>query len=124
MNAYIEPEGCTLYCENCAPEGSEPYPDGGGESDRPQSCDTCHRFLENPLTSYGVQYVLDAARGELARGRAAYNTVHACYNGTYYEGCRHVEIVRDWMEQLQWYSLNDKDTRFVEKFLSWTADRA
>lgn len=37
-----------------------PYPDGGGEADCPQHCDTCGEFLGNPLTDDGRQYVRDA----------------------------------------------------------------
>jgi hypothetical protein len=39
------------------PQG--PFSDGGGKADAPQHCDICHVFLENPLTSIGVDYVLD-----------------------------------------------------------------
>ena len=37
------------------PQG--PYPDGGGEADTPQHCDTCSVFLENSLTDDGREYV-------------------------------------------------------------------
>lgn len=37
------------------PQG--PYANGGGEADCPQHCDICTTFLENPLTSDGVEYV-------------------------------------------------------------------
>jgi hypothetical protein len=37
-----------------------PYPDGGGEADCPQHCDTCGLFLENPLTGDGENYVYEA----------------------------------------------------------------
>lgn len=51
-----------------------PYADGGGEADCPQHCGshgkcldptiigehTCGRFLENPLTTEGVKYVIDS----------------------------------------------------------------
>ncbi len=81
MDAYIYK--AALYCEDCAgkierslpampirdvltdsgqyPQG--PYPNGGGEADTPQHCDTCGLFLENPLTGDGIAYV----RSELAR---------------------------------------------------------
>lgn len=121
MDAYIEPEGCELYCEMCAPDGAEAYPDGGGEADYPQSCGGCQAPLDNPLTEYGVRYVLDAARKELKRGREEYNKVLPCYNGTYYEGSRHVEIIRDWVKPLTWYGLARAESRFVKHFLSWTA---
>jgi hypothetical protein len=91
MNAYIYQ--AALYCEDCAkairerltaapcttlgretfvdgqpnedsdrwPHG--PYSDGGGEADYPQHCDACGEFLENPLTSDGVDYVREMAEG-------------------------------------------------------------
>ncbi len=40
------------------PDG--PIADGGGESDAPQSCDTCRTFLRNPLTAEGRRYVRDS----------------------------------------------------------------
>jgi hypothetical protein len=69
-----------LYCEDCAKELREqlesftgpldrddsdrwpigPYADGGGEADTPQHCDHCQVFLENPLTSDGYAYVIEA----------------------------------------------------------------
>lgn len=77
MNAYVYQ--AALLCEDCGgqeiaringiwersslgamptedsddyPQG--PYPNGGGESDSPQHCDSCGTFLENPLTSDGI----------------------------------------------------------------------
>ena len=44
------------------PQG--PYPNGGGEADCPQHCDSCGLFLENPLTGDGQKYVLDALAAE------------------------------------------------------------
>ena len=79
MNAYIY--RAALYCEDCAdkikrnlpippdvenessfdsdeyPKG--PYPDGGGEADYPQHCESCEVFLENPLTDDGYDYVIN-----------------------------------------------------------------
>ncbi len=45
----------TQYDSDSYPKG--PYPDGGGEADSPQHCDKCGRFLENPLTQEGIEYV-------------------------------------------------------------------
>ncbi len=78
MNAYIY--RADIYCEPCAhkikesldsggnvtnkgdddseqyPQG--PYHNGGGEADSPQVCGGCRKFLENPLTSDGLDYML------------------------------------------------------------------
>jgi hypothetical protein len=43
------------YDSDTYPKG--PYPNGGGEVDRPQHCDHCGVFLENPLTADGYEYV-------------------------------------------------------------------
>lgn len=37
-----------------------PYSNGGGKADFPKHCDSCGRFLENPLTPFGVKYVKEA----------------------------------------------------------------
>ncbi len=42
------------------PQG--PESNGGGEADSPQHCGKCERFLENPLTSHGVEYVKEAVQ--------------------------------------------------------------
>jgi len=40
------------------PQG--PYRDGGGEADTPNHCDYCEKFLENPLTENGKEYVRES----------------------------------------------------------------
>lgn len=80
MNAYAYQ--AALYCDSCGPaiknricgenlglcdRGDSdafpqgPFPDGGGEADCPQHCDSCGVFLENPLTDDGDSYVRAAA---------------------------------------------------------------
>lgn len=82
MNAYIY--NTDIYCEVCTTnikaeiglkyidknqfqrmlEDSTYYPqlcfDGGGEADTPQHCGNCQLFLENPLTTDGENYVIEA----------------------------------------------------------------
>ena len=81
MNVYMYQ--AALLCEPCAvlqinshtecgvsdtgdsddfPQG--PFPDGGGEADCPQHCDTCGLFLENPLTGDGYKYVVEQLEHE------------------------------------------------------------
>lgn len=45
-------------CSETFPQG--PIADGGGEADSPSHCDSCGKFLENPLTTDGLQYVREA----------------------------------------------------------------
>lgn len=78
MNAYIYQ--AALLCESCAttakwtlapdadsdryPQG--PYANGGGEADCPQHCDHCNLFLENPLTTDGMEYVRESVKRWMA----------------------------------------------------------
>lgn len=80
MRVYVYQ--AALLCEDCGelvkqsllhdefgdsdyyPQG--PYSDGGGAADTPQHCDHCERFLENPLTDDGRDYVRAAADGACA----------------------------------------------------------
>lgn len=78
MNVYIYQD--TLYCEQCGEKLQQmlgfavqgPYPDGGGEADHPRHCakgvecfnsilfangNVIGAWLENSLTSVGVEYV-------------------------------------------------------------------
>jgi len=52
------PDDESSYDSDQFPKG--PYPDGGGEADSPQHCDSCLTFLENPLTGDGLAYVREA----------------------------------------------------------------
>jgi hypothetical protein len=54
-NAPDDPADESTYDSDAFPQG--PYDHGGGEADCPQHCDQCHVFLENPLTTDGVEYV-------------------------------------------------------------------
>lgn len=59
----------TTYDSNDYPKG--PYPDGGGEADSPQHCDSCGLHLENPLTPDGVAYVREAMIDAGERGQVS-----------------------------------------------------
>jgi hypothetical protein len=79
MSQYAYMYNAGLLCEECGeskqvelkgtkeessgesdvyPKG--PYPDGGGECDTPQHCDSCEKFLQNPLTPDGDDYVRES----------------------------------------------------------------
>jgi hypothetical protein len=113
---------CDEYCEDCLPV-SENNPEvdyDAGEQDSPGNCCQCHKPLEYTLTSEGVRYVLEYITESLYSPPEKRNLVHDCYNGTWYEGSRHVEIVRDWAKDLLNYSLNDADRILVDRFLEET----
>jgi hypothetical protein len=83
MHAYVY--NAELWCATCIapvlaslpkhenstfyPQG--PYDNGGGESDMPQHCAICHRFLENPLTDDGVRFVCEALTDPARRNAIA-----------------------------------------------------
>jgi hypothetical protein len=52
---------CSYDSDNY-PKG--PFSNGGGEADSPNHCDMCQVFLENPLTTDGINYVIAAAQEE------------------------------------------------------------
>jgi hypothetical protein len=114
-----------VYCEDCLPVDSEDedvFYDCSGETDVPEHCCVCHTPLDYCLTSEGIDYVLGAMREELARPTEERNKIHGCYDGTYYEGSRHVEITRDWAKELLNYCLSEEDKEFVENFLEETKE--
>lgn len=145
-----------LYCDSCgrqiaeqlrlegkAPEDeseectydSDDFPkyagdEGGGETDCPQHCGGCHEYLGAPLTSHGVQYVIDSIRESIQEaidnGRASTwdRIMPAAGTGEDTEGfCktwggkRHVEIVRTWAEDIQNYGLEQEESAIVNLFL-------
>jgi len=53
--AGMDPDNEHTWDSDAYPKG--PYEHGGGEADCPQHCDHCSLFLENPLTTEGVEYV-------------------------------------------------------------------
>ena len=64
----LKPEGDeTTYDSDTYPKG--PYPDGGGEADGPQNCAGCRKFLENPLTRDGYEYLRSMVHEAEAKGR-------------------------------------------------------
>ncbi len=123
MNAYVYQ--AALWCEECIrsikldllqahmmpnnpgdeksydsddyPKG--PYPEGGGEADVPNHCDGCGVFLDNPLTTDGVEYVV----GELM-DYLAYKTGD-------------LETLDTWAEHIHWYGLKGHESKILECFL-------
>ena len=113
MKAYIYK--AALYCEPCGeaarttldeafiengitagdPENDDsdrypqgPYTGGGGESDTPAHCEVCGVFLENPLTTDGVEYVRELiaeAKADALDGRSGVDNENALqYWTTFY----------------------------------------
>lgn len=56
--AGMDPTNESTWDSDEYPKG--PYPNGGGEADTPQHCDSCGVFLQNPLTTDGYDYVREA----------------------------------------------------------------
>ena len=64
--APANPEDEYTYYSDDFPKG--PYPDGGGEADCPQHCDSCHCFLENEATPDGRNYIKESILDNLCSG--------------------------------------------------------
>ena len=56
--APANPDDEYTYDSDDFPKG--PYPDGGGEADCPQHCNSCHCHLENPATGDGANYIRES----------------------------------------------------------------
>lgn len=65
--APCDPDNESSYDSDHFPKG--PYPQGGGEADSPQHCEHCGKFLANPLTSDGYDYVREGCAVARATGR-------------------------------------------------------
>jgi hypothetical protein len=116
---------CDEYCEDCLPvhEDHEEVDYDCGEQDTPANCCVCHKPLEYSLTSDGVKYVLESIRESLNKSEEDRNKVHNCYDNTWYENCRHVEIVRDWANNLKWYGgLSEEEEELIDHFLEVTEE--
>jgi len=64
--APSDPDDEGSYDSDEFPKG--PYPQGGGEADSPQHCDLCGEFLENPLTTDGLDYIFNSVINCLSSG--------------------------------------------------------
>jgi hypothetical protein len=108
-------------CEDCAAKHDLGEPDlDSNETDTPQNCTYCGRRCEYTLTDAGIAYVMEYVEQALAEAAEARNTLIADPE-SYYNGSRHVEIVRDWAKDLKWYGLDkDVETR-LDEFLRITA---
>lgn len=119
---------CDEYCEAClpVPANSKDVDIDEGSQDTPKNCCVCGKPLDYSLTNDGVNYVLDHIRDALREPREERNRIMPL-SGTaeetmnYYHSSRHVEIVRDWAQDLTSYHLADRDKRLVERFLDRTA---
>lgn len=119
MDAYLEPEGCEFFCEDCAPDTAEAHADGGGEADTPQHCANCGVPLENPLTSDGVHYVLNEAEEEARRPASERNRIMPLKGTgeetmTWWHGSPHKAIVQGWLKQVSNYRLGEREQRKLE----------
>jgi hypothetical protein len=84
---YYAPEAACLWCKDCAPEDA--WPTDTGETDSPNSCDSCGVLLDSSLTEDGQRYV-SAALVEYVYGQL---TEPAKYHGT-------VSVLDTWREEL------------------------
>lgn len=94
------------------------YPDAG-ESDCPQNCGSCGKPLEYSLTNVGVAYVVEHVRETLELGRSHYCRVYPSHrDNDYYEGSPLFRVVADWVDDLRYYNLDEKDARMF-RMVEW-----
>lgn len=122
-----DPDDEHTYDSDDYPKG--PYADGGGESDGPQNCGNCHVWLENPLTSHGVEQVLEMADDEIARGPEEYNRIMPAKgtgedteNFSRWHGQPHKAIVLEWLEDLTNYGLSGEQADRLDRALAILRD--
>ena len=105
---YPLEEGISPLCFICAPEDAEPegHPP---EVDYPLHCSRCNRPLDHSLTEDGVQYVLEALKGELDT---------TIYNGrdSWYDGSPRYQIHLDWADDLRSYCHSSDEEEILEDF--------
>lgn len=90
------------------------------EVDSPENCVECGRLCNYSLTSAGIEYVIDHILDALEEGPEEW--AKPCEGLSYYKGSRHVEIVRDWAEDLKWYGLSRVDKFVIDHFLEVTSE--
>lgn len=62
VRGAIESFAQQLHDSDQYPQG--PYRAGGGYADRPQHCENCGTFLQNPLTDDGLVYIREVITAE------------------------------------------------------------
>lgn len=117
---WRDPESGDVYCESCAPADMEGDLNSN-EVDSPEHCSVCGRPCEYSLTCDGVEYVLNAIAEEISTWPNGHRLCRPT-DWSYYKGCRHIEIVRDWAVDLCGYPLEGSDFRLVDAFMDLTAD--
>ena len=103
--APADPDDETSYDSSDFPAG--PYPDGGGEADSPQHCDSGSEcldavtlpcgdkigaWLENPLTEDGVKYVVSAIREDLVSNDEHKRQVGRLWRAGYDDEIRYSDV--------------------------------
>jgi len=75
--APADPEDEHSFDSDEYPKG--PYAEGGGESDVPEHCDACGKFLENPLTQHGYDYLRELVADARPDNQGAIDELVAFY---------------------------------------------
>lgn len=103
-----------IYCEACGSTLPEVDPEGnpkspafcGYETDSPDHCEACHCLIEGQaLTTYGIDYVLDALRDALIQGDGS-------------------NCLEDWAREINGYGLEPREHEIVDLYLDRCAYRA
>ena len=126
--SYVNWVACEFYCDDCGDPDRDTSADvENEESDTPQHCNVCGRPFINPLTTAGVNYVLEQLCFQLddylANGTHIIPLMGTAENTmTYWHGRRHIEITRGWAQDLKDYALDEADLGFVDRFLKDTEE--
>ena len=115
-NACYDHYDGQVYCENCG-IGLEPEAQPQ-ETDYPLNCDRCGCLLDYTLTGHGVSWILSQIVDNLDDPAGS---EHIVPDG-HYKGMRHIEIVRDWVSDLCWYSLEPEQHWILRHFLAVTRE--
>ena len=120
---YLSKDGDEWFCAACAPDDSGEWP-CGSETDCPQHCAGCGCYLPHPLTTYGVNYVIDNASDEARKPFNERNRImpltgsgEDCENFSYWHGSPHRAIVGEWLTHIDCYQLGRKQQTRVAAIL-------
>lgn len=101
---YADYDG-SVYCPDCALDHSSPI-FADAEFDYPLHCDACGDFIPVTLTDTGVRYVLQALAHYLRHGQG------------------NKEILEQWANTLDLYSLKISHCNLVQRFLEGVIEDA
>ena len=113
-----------LFCEEClTAEELRRAVAVAGEADEPDHCHNCHQLLQSLLSPYGVKLVIETILSSLSHRESWNKIIPDDDPRIHYRGCREVEIVRDWAEELRLQARgSDAEEYVIREFLAASAE--